>query len=108
MTTKVTLLQRDNFYLWDDPYLLKRSLGGLLRMCVAGRDMDNIMWHYHSLAYGGHHNGERTTNKILHSGFGWPTLFNDCKLYVSTCLECNKTGNVSKRDKMPLNIMLEV
>lgn len=96
------------FYLWDDSYLFKRSLYGLLHMCVAGRKVDNMMWQCHNSVYRGHHSGERTTTKILKSEFLWPTLFNDCKLYVSTCPECKKTCNISKRDKMPLNIMLEV
>lgn len=100
--------KESNFYLWDDTYLFKRNPDGLLRMCVIGKEADKIMWHCHSSTYGGHHIGERTTTKFLQSGFWWPTLFSDCKLYVSTCPECNKTSNISKRNEMPLNIMLEV
>lgn len=40
--------------------------------------------------------GERTAAKILQSGIWWPNIFNDCKSYVSTCPECNITGNISK------------
>jgi len=58
-----------NHYLWDDPYLFKVSTDGLIRRCVVGEDANNIMWHCHSSAYGGHHNGERTTAKIMQSGF---------------------------------------
>lgn len=32
-----------NFYLWDDPYLFKRSHDGLLHMCVAGIEADKII-----------------------------------------------------------------
>lgn len=77
-------------------------------MCVTGKETYIIIWHCHSSVYGGHHGGERTVDKIRHSGFWWPILCNDRKLYVSTCPKCNKTGNISKRDEMPLNIMLEV
>lgn len=88
--------------------MFKKSSDGLLCRCVAGREVDSIMWHCHSSTYEVHHSGERTTSKILQSGFLWPILFNYCKLYVFTCPGCNKTGNISKRDEMHLNIMLEV
>lgn len=77
-------------------------------MCVAGKEADKIRWHCHSSAYEGHHNNERMAAKNLQSGFWWPTLFSDCTLYVYTCMECNKIGNISKRDKIPLNIMLKI
>jgi len=58
-----------NHYLWDDPYLFKVSTDGLIRRCVAREEANSIMWHCHSLTYGGHHSGERTAAKILQSGF---------------------------------------
>lgn len=58
-----------NFYLQDDPYLIKIIHGGLLRRCFAGKEVDNIIYHCNSSAYGGHYNGERTAGKILQSGF---------------------------------------
>lgn len=99
--------KEEKIYLWDDPCLFKISPEGLLRKCVAGKEAENIIWHCHSSAYGGHHSCERTAAKILQSGFWWSTLFNDYKSYVSTCPECNRNGNISKRDEMLLNIMLE-
>lgn len=54
--------------------MFKRSPYGLLRMCVACKETDIIMWHCHISPYGGHHIGERTTTKILQIGFWWPTL----------------------------------
>lgn len=88
--------------------MFKRSPGGLLRRCIIGKEADTIIWHFHSSAYGGHHGGERIAAKMLQSGFWWPTLFKNCKLYMSICSECNITGNISKRDEMPWNTMLEV
>lgn len=65
------------------------------------------MWHFQNLAYGGHHNGERTTTKLL-SGLWWLRLFKDCKSYVHECLERQKTCNISKRDEMPLKGIIKV
>ncbi|GAU32930.1 hypothetical protein TSUD_152910 [Trifolium subterraneum] len=97
-----------NFYFWDDPYLFKVGQDGLIRRCVDDDEAQSIMWHYHSSPYGGHHSGPRTAAKVLQSGFFWPTLFKDCVEFVQRCDNCHKTGNVSKRDEMPLNSMLEV
>lgn len=66
------------------------------------------MWHYHNLTYGGHHSGKRTTTKVLQRGFLWLTLFKDCKSYMQECLKCQKTGNISKRDEIPLMGIIEV
>lgn len=103
-----TFFKEANFYLWDNSYLFKRSPGGLVYRCVTGTKAENIMWHCHSLTYGGHRNGEMMITKVLQSGFWWQNLFQDCKSYVITCPECNKISNISKRDEMSLNIMLEV
>jgi len=97
-----------NHYLWDDPYLFKVSDDGLIRRCVAGTEANNIMWHGHSSAYRGHHNGERTAAKILQSGFWWPTLFEDCQEFVKWCDECQRTGSISNRNEMPLTGIIEV
>jgi hypothetical protein len=97
-----------NHYLWDDPYLFKVGTDGLIRRCVAGEEAHSIMWHCHSSAYGGHHSGERTAAKILQSGFWWPTLFKDCHDFVTRCDRCQRTGNISKRNEMPLKGIIEV
>ncbi|XP_045831120.1 uncharacterized protein LOC123922450 [Trifolium pratense] len=97
-----------NFYFWDDPYLFKVGQDGLIRRCVDEEEAQSIMWHCHSSPYGGHHSGPRTAAKVLQSGFFWPTLFADCVEFARRCDNCQRTGNVSKRDEMPLNQMLEV
>ena len=42
--------------------------------------MVDILRQCHSLEYGGHFNGQRTTTKVLQSGFYWPSLFKDTHL----------------------------
>ncbi|XP_020208815.1 uncharacterized protein LOC109793756 [Cajanus cajan] len=84
-----------NYYVWDDPYLFKIGADGLLRSCVSGAEIRDILWHCHNSLYGGHYNGERTTTKVLQSGFYWPNLFKDayehCKRfdYVSKWVEAS-------------------
>ena len=57
---------------------------------------------------GGHFGGNRTTIKVLQSGFHCPTLFKDAHQFVSTCDKCQRMGSISKRDELPLQTILEV
>jgi len=88
--------------------LFKVSTNSLIRRCVAGEEANRIMWHCHSSAYGGHHSGERTAAKVLQSGFWWPTLFKDCQDFVKPCDKCQRTGNISQRNEMPLTGIIEL
>lgn len=62
----------------------------------------------HTLACGGHFGGSKTAAKVLQSGFFWPTLFKDAYVFVASCDRCQRTGNNSSRNQMPLNNILEV
>ena len=46
--------------------------------------------------------------KVLQSGFYWPTLFKDSNTYVKQCDRCQRSGNLSRRQEMPLHGILEV
>src|SRR3954469_13283957 len=59
-------------------------------------------------AYGGHHAGDRIAQKVLQSGFYWPTLFKDARKFVLSCDECQRVGNISRRNEMPMNYSLVI
>nr|KYP77072.1 Retrovirus-related Pol polyprotein from transposon 17.6 [Cajanus cajan] len=94
---KKKFFRDSHYYVWDDPYLFKIGADGLLRRCVFGAEIRDILWHCHNSPYGGHYNGERTGAKVLQFGFYWPTLFKDAYEYCKTCDKCQRTGTVSKR-----------
>ncbi|GKB84462.1 hypothetical protein Tco_0956734 [Tanacetum coccineum] len=60
-------------YFWEEPYLFKVDI------------MDNVI-----------------TKKVLDSGFYSPMVINEAHMLVLLCEACQKTGNISKRDEMPL------
>ena len=62
----------------------------------------------HSSACGGHFAARKTTDKILQSGFYWPTIFKDAHHFYMECLQCQAALNISKRDEMPMRPILEV
>lgn len=74
------------YYFWDDPHLFREGADGILRRCVPEHEHKDILRQCHGNPYGGHHAGERTTHKVLQSGFYWPTLFNDARNYVLSCV----------------------
>ncbi|GJR22474.1 DNA-directed DNA polymerase [Tanacetum coccineum] len=51
---------------------------------------------------GGHYGPNVTAKKVLDSGFYWPTIIKEAHTLVRLCKACQKTGNKSKRDEMPL------
>ena len=50
----------------------------IIRRCVLEIEQGGIMEKFHALPYGGHFSRDKRTQKILQSGFYWPTLFKDC------------------------------
>ena len=66
------------------------------------RETEGILMHCHSLQAGRHHSGNRTAAKVLESGFYWPTIFKDANRFVAECDSCQRAGNISKRNEMPL------
>ncbi|KAL4383251.1 hypothetical protein GQ457_15G018760 [Hibiscus cannabinus] len=96
------------FFYWDEPYLFKQCADQVLRRCVPEEEQKDIMYHCHVAACGGHFGGNRTAAKTLQSGFCWPTLFKDAHAFAKACDRCQRTGNISRRNEMPLQNILEV
>nr|KYP35931.1 hypothetical protein KK1_042990 [Cajanus cajan] len=101
---KEIFFKDSTYYVWDDPYLFKIGADVLLRRCVSGAKVKDILWHCHNSPYGGHY----TTVKILQSGFYWPTIFKDSHKHYKICDKCQRTGGISKRHELPLQNILEV
>ena len=96
------------YYIWDDPLLFKRGVDMIIRRCVPESEQCKILNECHASPYGGHFSGERTAHKILQSGFYWPTIFRDCAEWVKLCDRCQKIGNISSRNEMPLKGIMVV
>jgi hypothetical protein len=46
--------------------------------------------------------------KVLQSGFYWPTLFKDASKFILSCDECQRVGNISRRNEMSMNYSLVI
>ena len=99
---KRKLRTNSRFYIWDDPLLFRKGLDMIIRRRVPKTEQGGILNKCHASPYGGQFGGERTTHKILQSGFYWPTLLKDCFEWVKHCDKCQRMGNISRRNEMPL------
>ncbi|KAM6594465.1 hypothetical protein CsatA_002168 [Cannabis sativa] len=101
-------LHDSRFYFWDEPYLYKQCPDRIMRRCVPMSEVRSILEHCHSAPYGGHFGGQRTAAKVFQSGYYWPSIFKDAHAFVQQCDRCQRVGNISARNEMPLNCILEV
>jgi hypothetical protein len=94
------IISKSRKYFWDAPYLFKLCNDGVMRV--------EILRKCHSAEYGGHYSHFRTQAKVWSSGFFWPEMHEDIKSYVASCPECQRTGNFSQRNSMPLKYDLQI
>ncbi|GJR97888.1 reverse transcriptase domain-containing protein [Tanacetum coccineum] len=90
-------------YFWDEPYAFRLCPDNVIRRCVAGSEILEILAHCHSGPTRGHHSASITGRKVYESGFFWPSIFKDAKDYVMRCDACQRSGNISSRSEMPQN-----
>ncbi|GKD96008.1 putative nucleotidyltransferase, ribonuclease H [Tanacetum coccineum] len=90
-------------YFWEEPYAFKLCADNIIRRCVAGSEILEILGHCHSGPTGGHHSAKVTARKVYQSGFYWPSVFKDANEYVRRCDVCQRSGNISSRNEMPQN-----
>jgi hypothetical protein len=89
-------------YSWIKGDLFYTGPDMIIHRCVREDEMFNILKACHDEPCGGHFADRRTTYKILHSGYFWPTLFRDVKKYVWGCDSFQRMGHLVQADEMPL------
>ena len=57
----------------------------IIRRFVPEGEQGKILQECHASPYGGHFAEDKTTNKILQSGFYWLTIFKDYFEWVKLC-----------------------
>ncbi|GJZ88457.1 reverse transcriptase domain-containing protein [Tanacetum coccineum] len=92
-------------YFWEEPYLFKVCSDRMIRRCISGPETRTILDQCHHEPTGGHYGPNVTAKKVLDSGFYWPTIIKEAYTLVCLCEACQKTGNISKHDEMPLSNM---
>nr|GEU59822.1 ribonuclease H-like domain-containing protein [Tanacetum cinerariifolium] len=81
-------------YFWDDPYLFKIYADQVIRRCVHGQEVIDILTAYHNGPTGGHHGANLTAKKVFDSGFYWPTIYRDAHELVTRKNELKARGTL--------------
>ena len=81
---------------------------GLIQSCVPECEMLSVLEACHSSAVGGHHSGTRTAHKILQCGYYWTTLHQDSHEFPKACDRCQRDGDISRKQELPLNPILVI
>ena len=56
-------------YYWEEPFFFKYCANQIIRKCVPEDEQQGILNHCHENACGGHFASQKTTMKVLQSGF---------------------------------------
>nr|GEW15948.1 reverse transcriptase domain-containing protein [Tanacetum cinerariifolium] len=90
-------------YFWDDPHLFKICVDQIIRRCVSGQKVVDILKACHFGPTEGHHGLNYTARKVFDSGFYWPTIYRDAQNLIKNYDICQRQGKNLQRDEMPQN-----
>ncbi|GKD28821.1 reverse transcriptase domain-containing protein, partial [Tanacetum coccineum] len=90
-------------YFYEEPYFFKVCSDEIIRRYVSRPETRTILDQCHHGPIGGHYGPNTTAKKVLDSGFYWPTIIKEAHTQVRLCEACQKTGNISKHDEIPVN-----
>ncbi|GJY15223.1 reverse transcriptase domain-containing protein [Tanacetum coccineum] len=90
-------------YFWDDPYLFNICADQVIRRCVYGQEVVDILTACHNGPTEGHYGANYTAKKVFDSGFICPTIYRNAYNLVTRCDTCQRQGKISQRDEMPQN-----
>ncbi|XP_057790737.1 uncharacterized protein LOC131007839 [Salvia miltiorrhiza] len=81
---KKRFLANCRFYFWDDPYLFRLGKDEVIRRCIPDEEIQDVLAFCHEAHCGGHFGGRKMA------------------------LQCQRVGNIGRRNEMPLNNNLVV
>ncbi|GJZ88424.1 putative ribonuclease H-like domain-containing protein [Tanacetum coccineum] len=84
-------------YFWDDRYLFRICADQVIRRCVHGQEVVDILRACHNGPTRGHHGVNYTAKKVFDSGFCWLTIYRDAHDMVTDMTKMDK--NKAKRTK---------
>jgi hypothetical protein len=81
----------------------------IIHRCVREEEIPEILRSCHDGPCGGHFSNKRTTYKVLHPGYYWPSIFKDATKYVRSYDSFQRIGRPTSSDKIPLQtqVMIE-
>ena len=66
---------------------------------MPNNEVYSILMHCHNLTCDGNFNPTRTTQKVLDSGFYWPTILRDAYAFCETCYQCKTYDTIFSKQQ---------
>ena len=88
--------------------LFKLGADEQLRRCLKKKERKQVMRALHSRSSNEHFAATTTANWIRSTGYWWPYLIWDVKMYVSSCDQCQRTGAPAFRNHWPLTPIISI
>ncbi|XP_048496327.1 uncharacterized protein LOC104906710 [Beta vulgaris subsp. vulgaris] len=92
------------FELWDGTFY-KMAFNRPLLKCISREDGLEVLKELHEGACASHNRGRALGEKVLRTGYYWPTLKEDALLYAKKCNSCQRHGNIYQK---PSNYLTRV
>lgn len=105
---KKKFLHDVKMYFWEELFLYKPCKDEICRRCLSEGEIQSVISHCHDSPCGRHVSTSKTAAKMFQAGFFWPSLFKDVHAYVHACDHCQRMGNLSRKNEMLINFILEV
>jgi hypothetical protein len=83
-------------YLLISDILYRRGINTILHRCLTIDKEDRVLNDCHNGTCGSHLSGMSTAQKIIRSGYFWPTLSYDCIHVVKRCDKCHLYANKAR------------
>ena len=77
-------------YTLVDGVLFRHGFTHPILTCVSGDECTRIMAELHEGICGSHVGGRSLASKVVHAGFYWPTVREDCVRHAQRCKQCQK------------------
>ncbi|XP_049399782.1 uncharacterized protein LOC125863841 [Solanum stenotomum] len=102
------LMHDVNKFFWDEPYLLRICVDGIIHRCVPEVEVMSILEVCQSSSVGWHDSCIQTAHTIIQCGYDWPTIHHDAHDFVKSCDRCQREGGISESQELPMNPILVI
>ncbi|XP_050260077.1 uncharacterized protein LOC126705204 [Quercus robur] len=86
--------------------LYKRGFSRPYLRCLGPEEADYIMREVHEGICGNYSGVQSLVNKLIRTGYYWPTMQNDAQTYVKACGKCQRFGNNVRQPSEELTPMM--
>nr|CAN66964.1 hypothetical protein VITISV_013143 [Vitis vinifera] len=85
--------------------LYRRSIDGMLLLCLDRASANRVMREVHAGVCGPHMGGHMLARKIMRTGYFWLTMETDCCRFVQKCPECQIHGDLIHAPPLELHAL---